>query len=135
MPSASAPAWASSSAISRHVAQGRRSPRATAIDKNSACSAIQAASTEGQVVAALRSYLSALDGKKTALLPSSLLTVGMDHAREIAQAAVELAARELIEISDEATAGFLRDAATVFSTAAMRLAVLSTGAHKAFVPT
>lgn len=43
---------------------------------------------------------------------------------------MELAAREVIGILDEPTVGFLRDAATVFSTAAMRLAVLSTGAHE-----
>lgn len=78
----------------------------------------------------MRRYLEALDEPKRALMPASLLSMGSIHAREIAQAAVELAARELVGILDEPTVGFLRDAATVFSTAAMRLAVISTGSHE-----
>jgi hypothetical protein len=97
------------------------------MDRNATCLAIQAASTEAEVITALRKYLSALDSGKAGLLPATLLAVGVNHAQEIAQAAVELASREMT--SDGPTAVLLRDAATVLSTAAMRLAVLSSGAH------
>ena len=100
------------------------------MDRQATCVAIQAASTEAEVISALRHYLSSLDAPKIALVPPTLLTVGVNYAQEIAQAAIELARRETSAALDEASAEFLKDAAIVLSTAAMRLAVLSVGSHE-----
>jgi len=97
-------------------------------DRHATCIAIRAASTEAEVIAQVRKYLSSLDAAKMALMPPTLLAVGVDHAKEIAQGALELASREVAE-ADPSTGEFLRDAATVLSTAAMRLAMLAMGAH------
>ena len=93
-------------------------------DRHATCIAIRAASTEAEVIAQVRKYLSSLDAAKMALMPPTLLAVGVDHAKEIAQGALELASREVTE-ADASTGEFLRDAATVLSTAAMRLAMLA----------
>ena len=97
-------------------------------DRHATCIAIRSASTEAEVISVVRKYLSSLDAGKMALMPPTLLAVGVDHAKEIAQGALELASREIAE-ADASTVEFLRDAATVLSTAAMRLAVLSIGAE------
>lgn len=96
------------------------------IKAQDACVAIQTATTKADVISAVRKYLTSLDASKVALMPPTLLTWGIDHARELAQASIELASRELTTAPlDEPTAEFLKEAATVFSTASMRLAVLS----------
>ena len=95
------------------------------IKAQDACVAIQTATTKADVISAVRKYLTSLDASKVALMPPTLLTWGIDHARELAQASIELASRELTAPLDEPTAAFLKEAATVFSTASMRLAVLS----------
>lgn len=93
------------------------------IDGKAACVAIQTAETQPAVISAVRGYLSSLDASKVGLLPPTILTIGIDHARELAQASVELAERELSAALDDSTSAFLQEAATVFSTASMRLAV------------
>lgn len=90
-----------------------------------ACVAIQTAKTKTDVISAVRNYLSSLEASKVALMPPTLLALGVDHARELAQASIELASREATAALDGPTVAFLKEAATVFSTAAMRLAVLS----------
>lgn len=101
------------------------------INGQAACVAIQTAATHADVISAVRNYLSSLDARKVALMPPTILTVGIDHAKELAQASIELAHRELAGSLDEPTAAFLKEAATVFSTAAMRLAVLSASVQSA----
>lgn len=100
-------------------------------DATSTCVAIRNAQTPAEVVAALRDYVAALNAAGLALVPSMLLTVGVDHAREIAQAALELARREAAAAANDPDAAILKEAAMVFSTAAMRLAVLSVGQQSA----
>jgi hypothetical protein len=97
------------------------------LNGHSTCVAIRAASTETEVMSAVRGYLSSLSPDKTAILPPTLVTLGINHAQDIAQAALELAGREALAVADAPEAAFLKDAATVLSTAAMRLAVLSIG--------
>ncbi|MEP7068903.1 MAG: hypothetical protein ABI789_06680 [Usitatibacter sp.] len=89
------------------------------------CVAIRNAATVDHVIDALRSYLDSVEPVHQALLPAGLLTLGVKHAQEIAQAAVELAHREASVAAQAPEASFLKEAATVFSTAAMRLAVLT----------
>ena len=69
-------------------------------DRRATCIAIQTASTEAEVILAVRNYLSSLDADKIALIPPTLLTVGISHAQEIAQAALELARREATAVLD-----------------------------------
>jgi hypothetical protein len=97
------------------------------LNGNSTCVAIRAASTEAEVMSAVRDYLSSLSPDKVAILPPTLVTLGIDYAKDIAQAALELARHEALAVADAPQAAFLNDAATVLSTAAMRLAVLSVG--------
>jgi hypothetical protein len=89
--------------------------------------AIRNSATEAEVILAVRNYLGSLDTREIALLPPIIISVGLDHARDIAQAALELARREAGALSDAPEAKVLKEAATVFSTAAMRLAVLCFG--------
>jgi hypothetical protein len=100
-------------------------------DAPSACAAIQSASTEPEVISIVRSYLASLSAEKAVLVPGDVIALGINHAREIAQAAVEVARREALAAADAPEASFLRDVGTVLSTAAMRLLVLATGAESA----
>jgi hypothetical protein len=94
-------------------------------DTHSTCRAIQAASTEAQVVAAVREYLGSLSAAELALLPASLTGLGVSHVEEVVQSAVQLVHREMLSALDAPEAALLKDAALVFSTAAQRLAVLA----------
>jgi len=96
-------------------------------DTQSTCAAIMAAESDSEVVSIVRNYLASFNGEKAALLPSSLLALGINYAKEIAQAAVEVARREAQAIADGPEATFLKDVGTVLSTAAMKLVVLSCG--------
>ena len=96
-------------------------------DSTSTCVAIRNAQTCTEVISVVREYVRGLTDAGVVLIPATLLTVGVDHAREIAQAALELAHREAAAAAGDPDAAILKEAATVFSTAAMRLAVLSLG--------
>jgi hypothetical protein len=96
-------------------------------DCNRICAEIMAAESESQVVSIVRSYMSSLNAERAALVPGSLLAVGINHAKEIAQAAVEVASREAQAIADGPEATFLKEFGTVLSTAAMKLVVLACG--------
>lgn len=96
-------------------------------DANSTCAAIMAADSESQVVSIVRDYLTSFSAEKAALVPGSLAAFGINYAKEIAQAAVEVARREAQAIADGPEATFLKDVGTVLSTAAMKLVVLSCG--------
>lgn len=100
-------------------------------DVTSTCVAIRNARTHAEVISTVRAYLSSLNAAASALLPPTLLALGVDHAQEIAQAALELANREAATAADAPEASILKEAATVLSTAAMRLAVLSFGPENA----
>jgi|KBSSwiStaDraftv2_1062776.scaffolds.fasta_scaffold1807207_2 hypothetical protein len=96
-------------------------------DSNRTCAAIMAAGSEGEVVTLVRNYLASLSADKAALIPSSVIALGINHAREIAQAAVEVASREAEALANGPEAAFLKEVATVLSTAAMKLVVLGCG--------
>lgn len=96
-------------------------------DCNGTCAAIMAADSEAQVVSIVRSYMESFNAEKAALVPGSLVTFGINHAKEIAQAAVEVAQREAQAIADGPEATFLKEVGTVLSTAAMKLVVLACG--------
>jgi len=98
-------------------------------DTQSTCAAIMAAESESEVVSIVRKYLSSLSTEKAALVPGSLVDVGIAHAKEIAQAAVEVAQREAQAAADGPDAAFLKEVGTVLSTAAMKLVVLACGAE------
>jgi hypothetical protein len=94
-------------------------------DTQSTCAAIMAADSESEVVSIVRKYLSSLSTDRAALVPGSLVAVGVNHAKEIAQAAVEVAQREAQAAADGPDAVFLKEVGTVLSTAAMKLVVLA----------
>jgi hypothetical protein len=96
-------------------------------DCKSTCAAIMAAESESQVVSIVRGYLSSFSAERAALVPASLIAVGINHAKEIAQAAVEVASREAQAVADGPEATFLKEVGTVLSTAAMKLVVLACG--------
>ena len=90
----------------------------------STCQVIRAASTEAEVVTAVRLYLSELDPAQMKGIPGDLLSLHIHQARDIAAAALELARHEATISQDAPEAAILKDVATVFSTAAMRLALI-----------
>ena len=94
------------------------------LDVAQTCRAIGAATTEGEVVAAVRRYLEALHPRKLAALPATLLSLQVNHAADIAAAAVDLVRHEATLPQHEAEAMLFRDVGTVLSTAAMRLAII-----------
>ena len=96
-------------------------------DSSSTCQAIQAASTEAQVISIVREYFAALSPEKAAFVPTAVLKVGMNYAQDVAQAALEIANREAHAEPDAPEAALLRDVGVVLSTAAMRLVVLACG--------
>jgi hypothetical protein len=86
---------------------------------------IRSAATENEVMAAVRNYLECFEPATLAAIPVSLLTLQVNSARDIAAAAVELARHEATMGHEAPEAALVRDVATVLSTAAMRLAVIS----------
>lgn len=96
-------------------------------DAPSACAAIGAASTESEVISIVRTYLASQSAEKAVMIPGDVVALGINHAREIAQAALEVARREALIAADAPEASFLKDVGAVLSTAAMRLIVLATG--------
>ena len=87
-----------------------------------ACRAIRAARNESQVVAAVRDYLDSLEAADAALLPGELLALGLVPAEELIQTALHA----LHEVSrSDAKGGVVKETASVFSTAARRLAALA----------
>jgi hypothetical protein len=89
------------------------------------CQVIRAASTEAEVITAVRSYLSELDPAEVKAIPGDLISLHIHHARDIAAAALELARHEATISQDAPEAALVKDVATVFSTAAMRLALIT----------
>jgi len=98
-------------------------------DSTSTCHAIQAASTEAQVISIVREYFAGLSPEKAAFVPAAVLKVGANYAQDVAQAALEIANREADAAPDAPEAALLRDVGIVLSTAAMRLVVLACGAE------
>jgi hypothetical protein len=94
-------------------------------DTQSTCRAIQAASTEAQVIAVVREYPCSLSPSELAVLPASLTGLGVSHVEEVVQSALQLVHREMLSALDAPEAALLKDAALVFSTAAQRLAALA----------
>lgn len=92
---------------------------------DSACRAIRAASTEAEVMTAVRHYLSSLAPSRISLIPAEIVALGFSHAEEVIQAALQLVHREILEMRDGPEAVGLNEIALVFSTAAQRLAALA----------
>jgi hypothetical protein len=92
---------------------------------DSACRAIRAASTEAEVIGALRNYLASLGAAQMALIPAEIVAIGIRHAEEVVQSALQLVHREMLETRDAVDAAVLSEVALVFSTAAQRLTVLA----------
>jgi hypothetical protein len=99
-------------------------------DAASTCVAIRSATDQSQVVTIVRDYLASLGSETSAFVPASVLSIGIDHAKEIAQAAVEVARREAQAAADAPETAVLKDVGIVLSTAAMRLVVLAVGAEQ-----
>ena len=87
--------------------------------------AIQAAMTPGEVLTAVHRFLSSLTPAEVSCLPPGLLSFASGQVQELSHVAVELAQREILASSNGLNAGLLKDASTVLSTAAMRLALIS----------
>ena len=92
---------------------------------DSACRAIKAASTEAQVIAAVRSYLSSLGPAEVAVLPAQVMTLVLSETEEIVQSALQLVHSEMLAAHDAPEATLLSQVTLVFSTAANRLAALA----------
>ena len=94
-------------------------------DGHSTCQAIRAASTEEEVIGAVRDYFGSLDHGDLAAIPANLLSLQINHARDIAAAAVEVARHEATIAHDAPEAALIKEVAMVLSTAAMRLAIIA----------
>jgi len=94
-------------------------------DCSDVCRRIQAAPTQGAVMEIVSGYLSSLDQAAIASIPISLANLQANQAREISAVAVDLARHEMTIAQDAPEAAVVKNVATVLSTAAMRLALLS----------
>ena len=92
---------------------------------DSARHAIKSASTESEVIAAVREYLSSLDPREIAFLPAPLMALMLSEAEEIVQSALQLVHTALLAARDASEAELLGDANLVFAAAAKRLAALA----------
>ncbi len=92
---------------------------------DSACRDIRAASTESQVVAAVRAYLASLDPAEVALVPTEIMAFNLSGAEEAVQAALHLVHAQMLGMRDATQYAMLSEVVLVFSTAARRLAVLA----------
>ena len=90
-----------------------------------ACRAIGAASSETQVIAAVRRYLSSLEASEVAQLPAEIVNFSLSPAEEAVQSALYLVHTQMLRLGDTPEAAMLNDVTLVFSTAARRLAVLA----------
>ena len=92
---------------------------------DAACSAIHAASSETQVITAVRHYLSTLEASEVALLPREIVDFGLGHTEDAVQSALYLVHTQMLRLGDTPEAAMLNDVTLVFSTAARRLAALA----------
>jgi glucokinase len=91
----------------------------------STCLAIQSAATEEQVVSAVREYLDTLSAEQVALMPAGLTVLARSHAEDVVHTALQLVHHEILSAFDAPEAELIREAVSVFSTAATRLATLA----------
>ena len=99
------------------------------MDHQATCHAIQTASTEEQVISAVRTYLSSLSAEEVASMPAELIALGRSHAENIVGAALKLVNDEMLSALDAPAAQIMRGPAMVLATASRRLATLA--AYKA----
>jgi hypothetical protein len=92
---------------------------------DNACRDIKAASTESEVIAAVRRYLGSLDASDAAKLPAEVMALGLSEVEEMVHAALQLVHNEMLGSHDAAEAEVLKDVHRVFTTAAKRLADLA----------
>jgi hypothetical protein len=91
----------------------------------STCLAIERASTQEQVIASVREYLSSLSPAEVALMPAGLAALSTSRAEEVVQSAFQLVHHEMLVVLNAPEAGVIKEAVLVFSTAATRLAALA----------
>ena len=94
-------------------------------DASSTCKALQAATSEEQVVALVRGYLGSLSPAEAALLPTGLTALSVSHVEEVVHSALQLVHREMVAVFDAPETLVLKEASLVFTTAAQRLAALA----------
>ncbi len=99
------------------------------MDHHSTCLTIQSATTEEQVISAVRAYLSALSAEEAASMPAELIALGRSHAENIVGAALKLVNDEMLSAMDAPGSELLRGPVLVLATASRRLASLA--AYKA----
>ena len=85
--------------------------------------AIRAATTESEVVRAVREYLDSLDMSDVERLPAEILIMGLSPAEELIQLALQTLHAQIKQ--DNSKGGILREAALVLTTAARRLSMLA----------
>jgi len=69
------------------------------MDHQATCVAIQSATTEEQVIAAVRAYLASLSAKDAASMPAALVALARSHAENIVEAALHLVNAEMTTAS------------------------------------
>ena len=94
-------------------------------DVSSTCRALQAATSEEQVVAIVRGYLASLTAEEAALMPAGLTALSVSHVEEVVQSALHLVHREMLAVFDAPETVVLKEASLVFTTATQRLAALA----------
>ena len=67
---------------------------------DNAVRAIRAATTETQVVAAIRDYLSSLESSEVALLPAEVTAFGLHLTEEVVQSALQLVHDQMLAVGD-----------------------------------
>ena len=95
------------------------------MDSRATCLAIQTASSEEQVISAVRTYLSSLSTAEAASMPAGLIAIGKSHVENIVQSALQLVHEEMLSALDTPESDLLRDAVLVLATATTRLASLA----------
>ena len=84
------------------------------VKSDAACRDIRAASTESEVVSAVRRYLGSLDAGEVALLPAEIMTLSLSEVEEIVHSALQLLQREMLSSHEAPEATLLREVSLVF---------------------
>jgi len=88
-----------------------------------ACRAIRKATSESEVIGAVRKYLDSLDTSDAALLPAEILVIGLAPAEELIQSALQTLDTHMK--ARKSKSGILPETILVLTTAARRLAALA----------
>jgi hypothetical protein len=86
--------------------------------------ALRAARTEEAVIAILQEYVSGLAAHELAVIPIALTATAINSGDKVAQMAMVLAQREVMERHDPSQRSLLKDATMIFAAASARLSAL-----------